>query len=94
MAHKTCWITVENARKIVVPLVLMNRHINQSRCERYITSVEFYVSYISKALFRCVLVYQSQSEKYLRTNFRYIKVQHYKPMVLPRYRVGMSKTVC
>ena len=32
---------LENVRKMVVPLVLMNRYINQSRCERYILSVEF-----------------------------------------------------
>ena len=43
MAHETNWIDVENVRKIVVPLVQMNRHINQSMCERYIMSVEFYV---------------------------------------------------
>ena len=68
MAHKTCWINVENPRKIVVPLVLMNRHINQSRCERYIMSVEFHVWYIKKTLL-CVLVYQKSKRKIVTYEF-------------------------
>ena len=34
---------LENTRKTVVTLVLMNRHINHSSCERYIMSGEIYV---------------------------------------------------
>ena len=43
MAYKTCWVNVRKCKKIVAALVLMNRHINQSKCKRCIMSLEFYV---------------------------------------------------
>ena len=39
---------LQNAYKIVVSLVLMNRHNNKRRCDRYIMSVELYVWYIKQ----------------------------------------------
>ena len=53
---------LENARKIAVPLVIMNRHINQSRCERYILSVEFDVCYKKRLSSATYLYITSQRE--------------------------------
>ena len=54
---------------MVVPLVLMNRRINQSRCERYIISEELYVWHKQDYLLLRTGISKSQKEKYLRTKF-------------------------
>ena len=66
---------LENARKRVVPLVLMNRYINQSRCETYILSVEFDVWYKkgSVLLRTCILKVKATNTYVL--NSRCIQIQ-------------------
>ena len=56
----------------------MNRHINQSRCERYIMPVEFWRDTLKKALLCYVLVYQ-KSKRELSTYeiLETFKVQHH-----------------
>ena len=65
-------------QKIVVSLVLMNRHINQSRCGKYIMSVELYVWYYKKGsiLLRRGISKVKAKDTYV-LNSRYIKVQHH-----------------
>ena len=69
---------VENARKMVGPLVHMDRHINQSRCERYLLSVGF-LCVIPKEV--CLLLRTGISKVNAKNTYvpisRYIKVQHH-----------------
>ena len=68
---------VENARKLAVPLVQMNRQTNQNTCERYIVSLEWYVWYKKGSLLLRTGIWKVMAKTTYVLDFRYIKVQRH-----------------
>ena len=80
---------LENARKVVVPLVLMNRYINQSRCEGYIMSAEFYVWHNQKgSLLLRTGISKVKARNTHVLNSSYIKAQHHTLWYYPGKESG------
>ena len=79
-----CW----KCKKTIVPMVLMNRHINRSRCERYIMSVEFYAWCKKGPLLLRTGVLKAKAKNTHVQNSRYIKVQHHTVWYHPGKEAG------
>ena len=89
MAHKYGWIYVRNERKVVVSFVLMNRYINQSRCEGYIMSAEFYVWHNQKgSLLLRTGISKVKARNTHVLNSSYIKAQHHTLWYYPGKESG------
>ena len=92
--HRT-WNLFDKVRKCgknVIPLVLMNRHINQSRCERNIMSGILCVMQkrLSSATYSYIKV---KAKNTYALNSTYIKVQHHTLWYYPGEESGYLSTL-